>query len=244
MTFNLFETILFVASIIAAGVAALSGFGIGSILTPLLAAKIDMGLSVAAVSIPHIVATSLRCFMLRHKINREVLLSFGTLSALGGLVGAFFLSQANNPTLTILFALLLLYVGLSGITGFSGKLIIDKKWSILAGLTSGLLGGLVGNQGGIRAAALSGMELTKEELVATATAIGVLVDLARMPVYIWSEGEALVKFWLWIALATLGCVIGTFAGKALLSKLSESVYRKILFLLIFILGIFMGSRVI
>lgn len=243
MAFDVFDVLLVVASTLAASVAALSGFGIGSILTPLLATRVDFGLAVAAISIPHVVATSLRCWMLRKHINKEVLIGFGSLSAIGGLAGALFHSMASNPGLTILFALLLVYVGVSGFIGWSKSLTINKKWSSIAGLSSGLLGGLVGNQGGIRSAALLGLDMKKNELVGTATAIGVVVDLARMPVYIYTEGNELLKLWLWIALATAGCIVGTFGGKAALSKLSEEHYRKVLFILIAVLGVYMGFRV-
>ena len=50
------------------------------------------------------------------------------------------------------------------------------------------------------------------------------------------------KLWLWMVLATLGCVVGTFGGKAVLSKLSEDLYRKILFIVIAVLGVYMGFR--
>ncbi len=243
MVFEYFDFLLVCVSTIAAGVASLSGFGIGSILTPLLATRIDTGLAVAAISIPHVVATSLRCWMLRKHINKEVLIGFGSLSAIGGLAGALFHSMASNPALTILFALLLIYVGASGYTGWTKSLTISKKWSSIAGLSSGLLGGLVGNQGGIRSAALLGLNMKKNELVGTATAIGVIVDLARMPVYIYTEGNELLKLWLWIALATAGCIIGTFAGKAALSRLPEELYRKMLFIIIAALGVYMVFRV-
>ncbi len=53
----------------------------------------------------------------------------------------------------------------------------------IAGALSGMFGGLVGNQGGIRSAALLGFDLKRDEFVATATAIALLVDVFRMPVY-------------------------------------------------------------
>jgi uncharacterized protein len=44
----------------------------------------------------------------------------------------------------------------------------------VAGALSGALGGLVGNQGGIRSAAMLGFKVPQESLVATATAIALL----------------------------------------------------------------------
>ena len=59
------------------------------------------------------------------------------------------------------------------------------------GLVSGVCGGVAGNQGGIRAAALASFGLAPREFVATATATALLVDVARTPVYLWQSGSAL-----------------------------------------------------
>jgi uncharacterized membrane protein YfcA len=68
----------------------------------------------------------------------------------------------------------------------------------IAGAVSGLLGGLVGNQGGIRSAALLGFNLSKETFVGTATAIGLFVDGARMPVYLATQYNDIKAIWPWV----------------------------------------------
>ena len=52
-----FMTLLAAASIAAGAIASVAGFGIGSILTPVFALRVDMPLAVAAVAIPHLAAT-------------------------------------------------------------------------------------------------------------------------------------------------------------------------------------------
>ena len=77
-----------IAAVIAGGIASISGFGIGSILTPLLASALGTKLAVAVVSVPHLVGTALRFSFIYRHVNRRVLLSFGIASAIGGLTGA------------------------------------------------------------------------------------------------------------------------------------------------------------
>jgi uncharacterized membrane protein YfcA len=48
-----FLAITAAASVLAGAIASVSGFGIGSLLTPLFDVPYDMRLAVAAVSIPH-----------------------------------------------------------------------------------------------------------------------------------------------------------------------------------------------
>ena len=63
----LFNFGIAVAAVIAGGIASISGFGIGSILTPLLAILVGTKVAVAAVSIPHLIATALRFALLREQ---------------------------------------------------------------------------------------------------------------------------------------------------------------------------------
>jgi len=244
MQHPLFDLVVFLVAAIAGGVAALSGFGIGSLLTPLLATATGMKLAVAAVSIPHFVATGARLWKLRRHVDMRTMLNFGIFSAAGGLLGALFESKANSRSLSVVFGVLLVFAGLSGLMGWMARVRFGRTAAWGAGFLSGFFGGLVGNQGGIRSAALMAFPLDKEGLVATATAIGVIVDLARMPVYVAAQGYALVSVSGWIVLALVGCLAGTFWGVRLLGRIPARVYRPLLSGLICALGVWMIVRVV
>lgn len=229
-------------SLFAGAIASATGFGIGSLLTPLLNLRSDMRLAVAAVSIPHLVATSLRLWLLRHDVDWRVLKSFGLMSAAGGLVGAILQRQATGRSLTIVFAVLLVFAGLAGVTGFSEHMRLGRTTGWVAGIISGALGGLVGNQGGIRSAALLGYELSPAAFVATATAAGLIVDAARVPVYVIAERGRLLQQMDLIGIATAGVVVGTIVGERGLKRLSPSLFRKLVGVLLLLLGLYMFSR--
>jgi uncharacterized membrane protein YfcA len=95
----------------------------------------------------------------------------------------------------------------------------------------------VGNQGGLRAAAMLGFDLPKSAFVATATAIALVVDAARMPVYAWTDGARLAAVAPLIALATSGVVLGTLAGHRVLAAVPERLFRVVVALLLLTLGI-------
>ena len=149
-----FEALVIVAAVLAGAIGSISGFGIGSILTPLLAIRMDTKVAVAAVSIPHFVGTTLRFWGLRKHVDRSLLLNFGLASALGGLLGAILQSYASGSALAYVLGSLLVFAGLMGITGFVDRMRFRGRMAQVAGLLSGILGGLVGNQGGIRSAAM------------------------------------------------------------------------------------------
>ncbi|MEJ2501967.1 MAG: sulfite exporter TauE/SafE family protein [Gemmatimonadota bacterium] len=238
----LYEIAVGTVAILAGGVAAIAGFGIGSLLTPVLSLERGTKLAVALISIPHFIGTALRLWRLRAHVDRGVLLGFGIASAAGGLVGALFHAEAGSPTLALVFGLLLLLAGTSELTGLASRVQLSGAAAWAAGGLSGLFGGMVGNQGGIRSAALLGFHLDRHAFVATATAIALAVDLARMPVYFVAEGAAILDRWPLLVLTVAGVVVGTLAGERVLGRIPEKVFRTVVALLILSLGVYMVTR--
>jgi uncharacterized membrane protein YfcA len=240
--FALFEALVMAVAAIAGGLAAVTGFGIGSLLTPVLALQVETRLAVAAVAIPHVVGTALRFWLLGGGVDRTVLWRFGLTSAAGGLLGAALNSWATNRWLTIIFGGLLLFAAASQATGLAGRLRFRGASAWIAGALSGLLGGLVGNQGGIRSAALLGFDLPKHTFIATATAIGLFVDGARMPVYLATQHGEMLDIWPWILVSTIGVSLGTVIGNRVMSRIPEAWFRRILAAVLAVLGAAMIAR--
>lgn len=224
---------------IAGGIASISGFGVGSLLTPLLALRMDLQLAVAAVSIPHLLGTAYRFILIKKDFNKDVFIRFGIWSSVGGLTGGLIGTAIQDRTLLIVFAVLLIFAGLTGVLGLSEKMRFPPQLAWIAGLVSGLFGGLVGNQGGIRSAALMGFNLSKTEFIATATGIGLLVDGARMPVYFVHRSHDLLEILLPISVATTGVLAGTWIGQQILHKIPERIFKKVVCGIILLLGISM-----
>ena len=228
--------------LIAGGVAAVTGFGIGSLLTPLLAWQVDTRVAVAAVSIPHLLGTGLRLWLLRGEVNRRVLIHFGLASAAGGLIGAVLHGWVHSRGMTMLFGVVLLFAAGAETAGLARRLRVRGWMAWLAGAASGLLGGLVGNQGGIRAAGLIGFDLSKKGLVATATAVALVVDGVRIPVYLWLHAADVAALSWWVVLATTGVVTGTLLGNRVLAILPEASFRRLLVVVLLVLGLLMLGR--
>ena len=237
-----FDALTLVGSIVAGGLAAVTGFGIGSLLTPIFALQVDTRLAVAAVSIPHVIGTALRFWLLNGGVDRRVLWSFGLTSAAGGLAGAALQGWLGSRWLDVVFGSLLLFVAASQATGLAERMRFRGAIAWLAGALSGLLGGLVGNQGGIRSAALLGFDLPKHTFIATATAIGLLVDGARMPVYLATQGPAIISMWPWVALASAGVCVGTVLGSRTLARIPEAWFKRVLTVVLALLGAVMMFR--
>jgi uncharacterized membrane protein YfcA len=233
----LHDLLLAALAFVAGAIAAVAGFGIGSILTPALGMAAGIRLAVALVAIPHAIATAVRLWALRDAIDRGVLLSFGLASAAGGLLGALLHASLGSPVLGVVLGVLLLLAGGLELSGLGRGLRFPGGWAIVAGVASGAFGGLVGNQGGIRSAALLRFDLAPRAFVATATASAILVDAARLPVYLVTEGAAILERWPTVAMLTAGVVAGTLLGAPLLRRLPGPVFRRALALLLVALGL-------
>jgi uncharacterized protein len=225
------------AAVAAGAIAAVSGFGIGSLLTPILLLSFAPREAVALVSVPHVVASIVRLRSLWPEVDWPTFGQFGVASALGGLAGALLQTRLGGSSLTILLGALLVLAGSGELARRRLPLPQTPAWRLIGGAASGFFGGLVGNQGGLRSAALLGFRLSPRALVATATLSAVIVDVARVPVYIVTSGDVLASHVALVAAMSAGVVAGTFVGVPLLARVPENTYHRLIGALLVLLGI-------
>lgn len=225
--------------LIAGAVAAVAGFGIGSLLTPALIPLLGTRLAVVAVSVPHAAGTALRLWRVRGDIDWKLLRGFGVASAAGGLAGALAHGWLSSASLTIVFGGLLILSGLAALVGWNKRVHLGRFAALAAGAVAGLFGGLVGNQGSIRSAALLAFRLPPRAFVATATATAMIVDAARLPVYLSGSGEAIRGHLGLVAVVTIAVLIGTLLGDPVLRRIPERWFSRVVGVLLLALGVYM-----
>ena len=228
---------MFSAAILGGAIASVAGFGIGSILTPALASVLGVKLAVAAVSIPHAIGTSVRLWRFRREVDWSVVRSFGLTSAAGGVAGAVLNASAATRALEVVFGSLLVLAGASQVTGYAKRWRLRGWLAWFGGALSGFFGGLVGNQGGIRTAAMLGFQVNARQFVATTTAVALVIDMVRVPVYLATEWSELMRLRPLLALSTAGVIIGTLSGERLLAVVPEERFRTVVGLLLVLLGV-------
>jgi hypothetical protein len=233
---------ILLVSLVGGATASVVGFGIGSLLTPLLAVPLGMNVAVAAVVLPHLAGGLVRGLRLRTSVDWRVLIGFGLLSASGGLAGALVFARLTPALLGRVLGALLVLTATAGLGGWTERWRPQGPLVWVLGALSGFFGGVVGNQGGLRAAALSAFGLQPTAFVATSTVVGVMIDLVRAPVYLHRAGDALRDLWPVVALATVGVLAGTFLGERLLLGLSRERFRMLVSGAIGLLGLWFLLR--
>ncbi len=228
-----FLTFGFLAEILASSV----GFGASTILLPLSLLYFDFKTALTLVAIFHLFGTLSRSYLFRAGLNRKVLLQFGLPSILFGIIGALLSSHLTQTLLKQLLGLFLIFYGSFSLLKRDLKLKPTLPNLIFGGGISGILAGLIGTGGALRATFLSSFKSKKAEYLATTAVIALTVDLTRIPVYL-NQGFLSPKFFITIPFLFMTALIATFLGKQVANRLPTQLFEKIVLLAIIAAGFF------
>jgi uncharacterized membrane protein YfcA len=84
-----------------------------------------------------------------------------------------------------------------------------------------------------------GLGVQGRPFVATATAIGIVVDVFRMPVYLITGSDQMLHAWPAVATLTIGVVFGTLLGERILRKMPERIFRRVVAVILLGIGIYL-----
>jgi uncharacterized membrane protein YfcA len=174
MEIILLATLAFFASILT----FFSGFGLGTILTPVFMISFPPSEAIAMSSIVHLANNLFKISLMGKKTDMSVLFYFGIPSVGGAALGAYFLWKLRHleplfyysignytfeiEIIKLLIALLLFFFTLMEIYPPMIQISASKKWLPGGGLVSGFFGGLSGHQGALRTAFLIKTGLSKK----------------------------------------------------------------------------------
>ncbi len=234
------------AALAASLLTLLSGFGLGTLLLPVFALFQPLPVAVGMTAVVHFLNNLFKAGLLWRQADRSILLRFGPAAVLGALAGATVLRWLGTmepvyqgvrhgvPPLSMAIAALMLLFGATELSPRARAFAFTGRQYALGGLLSGFFGGLSGHQGALRSMFLLRSGLTKEIYVATGVAIALLVDLARIPLYL----EQIDPSWLRQERATLvsavaAAFLGAWAGRRLIPAVTHRVLQVIVAVLMF-----------
>lgn len=231
--------ILLLACFLTGILTLLSGFGLGTLLPPFFALIYDVKLALFLVALVHLSNNVFKLFLFRRHVDRAIFRRFGLVSVVGALAGASLFGFFPTSWLKKALGLFLLWAGLSEWLPLGKRGRIPQKWDLVGGFFSGLLGGILGTQGAIRSAYLLNYALGKEAFVATGTAISILIDLTRIPLYLYSERALFATVPVPLILGVIAAALtGTWIGQRLLQRISLGFFRQIIGLGLIAIGIY------
>lgn len=251
--------IISLVTFFAAILTFFSGFGLGTILTPIMILYFPVELAISFTGIVHFLNNIFKMFLVGNHINKEVLLQFGFPAILSALIGSYILFQLDNniiiysyklfgnimevQLLKFVISILLLIFALIDLIPFFKKLKFEKKTLPLGGFLSGFFGGLTGNQGALRSAFLIKSGLNKREFIGTTVVISLFVDISRISVYSSNLFEYNISnYYLLGFFAISSGILGSIIGNVLLKKITLKLIQMIVAVLIILiaLGLLIG----
>lgn len=181
-----------------AGLTFFSGFGLATVLTPILILFFPVPVAISLTAIIHFLNNIFKLFLVGKNGNIEVLLKFGLPAMLGALFGSFTLLMLIQRSFIIKYQifnhnfhveivnftigmLIFLFALLEALP--KTKISFNKNLLPLGGLLSGFFGGLSGHQGAFRSVFLLKCNLSKEQFIATGILIACMVDIVRLSIY-------------------------------------------------------------
>jgi len=240
---------------VVAAITLISGFGLGTVLTPTLAVFLPVPAAVAGSALVHLANNLFKLGLVGRHADRAVVIRFGVPAVAAAIGGAALLSILDrlpqllsyrvgpvtaqvSPVkmvigiLIVVFALLELGRGPRGLQ-------LSRSWLPAGGLVSGFFGGLSGNQGALRSAFLTRAGLDRDAFVGTGVVTAVIVDVTRLAVYGLTfdiaslagsgAGPLLVA-------ATAAAFAGSFVGTRLLRRVTLRTVQRIVAILLVLVG--------
>lgn len=248
------ETLLIcIAAFAASGLTLFSGFGLGTILMPVVAIFFPVPIAVAITAVVHLLNSLFKLGLLWRSVSRRVLLAFGIPALIAAIPGALLLDylsmleplaryQWSGYEYTIMpvklaAGILLIVFATAELVPFLNRLSNHHLGLPVGGVLSGFFGGLSGHQGAFRSAFLIKAGLGKDAFVATNAAIAALVDTSRIIIYGLTFETALIQAQsTLILLATIAAFLGVFLGTRLLKKVTIGFIQKLVAAMLYILG--------
>ncbi len=239
-----------------------SGFGLGTILLPAFSLFFSLEIAIAMTAIVHFSNNIFKFILIGKNVNKSILFRFGLITIISAFIGAYFLNylskynltlsfhiityQINTQPIKIIIALLMIIFAMIELLPILEKQIkLSEKHLHIGAFLSGFFGGLSGHQGALRSAFLIKAHLTKEEYIATGTAIAILVDITRLSTY--SNHLANIEFSsniILIVSAIFSAFIGAYFGNKFLKKISISYIKNIVGIMLIIIAILIGFGII
>ncbi len=253
--------IICIAAFVTALLTFFSGFGLGTILTPVFMIFFPVDLSIALTGIVHFFNNIFKIFLVGKNAKKNVLIRFGIPAVLASFLGAYLLLQIpdSNPLFSyqifhrkfevfpvkFIISILLIFFALMDLFPILKKMKFNKSYLSIGGVLSGFFGGFSGNQGAFRSAFLIKLGLSKEAFVGTAVVISSAVDFTRLGVYATRFTKSgLIDNLNIVGFAVISAITGAYLGNKLLKKVTINSIQLIVAVMLIIISIGLGSGII
>lgn len=230
------DILFFIVAFISEIIGAIAGFGSSTIFLPLALFFVDFKTALILVAISHLFGNLGRINFFRHGLGIKIIITFGIPSILLSFVGASIVGILSQDILKVILGIFLIVISILFLLRPVLKFPTNTSTVITGGSVSGLITGLLGTGGALRATFLTGFNLEKAKYIATAAVIALATDATRIPSYL-SQGFLLEQYYYYIPILLATAIGGSFIGRKIVDKIDQQVFRKIVLVSIILVSI-------
>jgi uncharacterized protein len=234
-----YEEIIYITllTFLASIIGTLAGFGISTIMVPVLLLIFPLPQTLLLAGIVHWFNDVWKLILFREGIKWKLLLAFGLPGLVTSFVGSSLTFRIPRDTLSKALGVFLIVYVIFIIFNRAFKLSQRLSVAVSGGALTGLFTGIFGIGGEINAIALSAFNLEKSIYIATAGAISFVIDSTRIATYIMGgtglEPSILSGFLIFVPASLIGAVI----GKKGIERIPQEKFRNFVVVFIFIFGL-------
>lgn len=220
----------------SAVIGTITGFGISTIMVPIMAFILPIPETLLFVGIIHWFSDIWKIIFFKKGVNLKLIFLFGV----PGVLVSFFAAQipflfSANFLKQLLGVFLILY---------SVILMIKPKWKLKANNNNAIIGGsltgfvsaVFGSGGAIRSTFLTAYNLKKEVFIFTSGVIAFFIDSTRIIQYLTQT--SLNPLWLkYLVVCIPFTFLGAFIAKKYVNVMPQELFRKVILIALFIFGI-------
>jgi uncharacterized membrane protein YfcA len=237
--FDVFTICIILATFLLAGaVKGVVGLGLPTVSLALLTVAIDMPTAMALLLIPSFITNVWQAFVGGHAKESVLRIwPFLLMATLMVWLGGLLLVQIELTHLSMLLGGLLIAYSLVSLAGF--RMVLSSQQEVwagpLLGALNGILTGMTGTFGIPGVMYLQAIGLTRDVLI---QAMGMLFTASTIALAVSLQGNNLlsVELGLFSALALIPAIIGMVLGQKVRKKLSEQLFKRLLFISLLLLG--------
>lgn len=238
---NLFLFILL--ALLAEILGTVGGFGSSLFFVPIASYFLDFHSVLGITALFHVSSNLTKIAFFRNGFDKKLVIFIGAPAVLFVIAGAFISKIIETKILEIALGLFLIVVSLVFLNFKKLAVKPTSSNSIIGGIFSGFIAGLLGTGGAIRGITLAAYNLKIEVFIATSAIIDLGIDASRSVVY-YLNGYVHKDDLYLIPILLVVSIVGTFIGKKILTRISEKQFKSIVLVLVLAIGIVTFSKTI
>lgn len=232
------EIILFLfASFLSAIAATLAGFGSSTIMVPIAFFFMDPKTAIFIVACFHLFNNIFKVKYFGKDIDFSLVLWFGIPSILFSFIGAMLFGNVSSTLIARVAGYFIICLSLKSLFLKNIEIKNSKSNSVVGGVLSGFLAGLIGLGGALRAVFLTSYKIPKNVYIATSALIAMFIDITRIPAYWFSYKGYDSAFLKLLPVLFIIAYLGVKVGKIIVNKVDQILFQKIVSIALFLVGL-------